>query len=86
MSKEDLKESGKDLGKAFKTLGKTFLRSVDRTAENLGVVEEDSIDENGNTVFSDGSWKETGKELGKSLAGMAKNVVKTVNEEINEKN
>jgi len=83
MSKEEWKQTGKELGHAFKSFGKNTLRSADRVADK---VKEDAtgaqaLDENGNpiesTVFSDGSWKETGRSMGTAFASLGKSLVHT---------
>ncbi|MBR4169534.1 MAG: hypothetical protein IKR47_07395 [Lachnospiraceae bacterium] len=87
MSKKEWKESGTELGHAFKTFGKTFLRSVDTTTDK--VVEwanepspQDNqakvVPEPNSTVYSDGSWKKVGKELGNGFLGVGKTMLHTV--------
>ena len=88
MSKQEWKESGTELGHAFKTFGKTFLRSVDTTTEKLSDMAEDAVNEDPNrdvvqpqpnsTVYSDGSWKKVGKELGSGFLGIGKSMLHTV--------
>ena len=88
MSKQEWKESGTELGHAFKTFGKTFLRSVDTTTEKLSDMAEDAVNEDPNkdvvqpqpnsTVYSDGSWKKVGKELGSGFLGIGKTMLHTV--------
>ena len=88
MSKQEWKESGTELGHAFKTFGKTFLRSVDTTTDKISDFAEDlaSTDPNkdvvqpqpNSTVYSDGSWKKVGKELGSGFLGIGKTMLHTV--------
>ena len=88
MSKQEWKESGTELGHAFKTFGKTFLRSVDTTTEKLSDIADDAVNQDPNkdvvqpqpnsTVYSDGSWKKVGKELGAGFAGIGKTMLHTV--------
>ncbi len=88
MSKQEWKESGTELGHAFKTFGKTFLRSVDTTTEKLTDLAEDAISQDPNrdvvqpqpnsTVYSDGSWKQVGRELGSGFLGVGKSLLHTV--------
>ena len=87
MSKEEWKESGKELGHAFKTFGKTFIRSAETTTDKV-VDWADDVTGNDNkdivqpqpnsTVYSDGSWKKVGKELGSGFAGIGKTMLHTV--------
>lgn len=88
MSKQEWKESGTELGHAFKTFGKTFLRSVDTTTEKLSEMADDAVNQDPNkdvvqpqpnsTVYSDGSWKKVGKELGAGFMGIGKTMLHTV--------
>ncbi len=87
MSKKEWKESGTELGHAFKTFGKTFLRSVDTTTDKVAEwANEPSPEENqakvvpepNSTVYSDGSWKKVGKELGHGFLGVGKTMLHTV--------
>lgn len=88
MSKQEWKESGTELGHAFKTFGKTFLRSVDTTTEKLTDLAEDAINPDqmkdvvqpqpNSTVYSDGSWKQVGRELGAGFLGVGKSLLHTV--------
>ncbi len=88
MSKKEWKESGTELGHAFKTFGKTFLRSVDTTADKISDFAEDAVSSDPNrdvvqpqpnsTVYSDGSWKKVGKELGTGFLGIGKTMLHTV--------
>jgi hypothetical protein len=88
MSKKEWKESGTELGHAFKTFGKTFLRSVDTTADKISDFAEDAVSSDPNrdvvqpqpnsTVYSDGSWKKVGKELGSGFLGIGKTMLHTV--------
>lgn len=80
MSKQEWKESGTDLGHAFQTFGKTFVRSAKTTGDKITDWAEDKKPEEQpeSTVYSDGSWKKTGKELGGAFAGMGKTLLHTV--------
>ena len=95
MSKEDFKESGIEIGHAFKTFGKTFVRSAETTTDRVvdwadettsGEKKEKSNPEPNSSVYSDGSWKETGKQLGGAFAGMGKTILKSVGIGDSEKN
>lgn len=87
MSKEEWKESGTELGHAWKTFGKTFVRSAETTTDKV-VTWADNKTSDGekeivqpqpnSTVYSDGSWKETGKQLGGAFAGIGKTMLHTV--------
>lgn len=61
-TKDEMKSAGVGLGHAFRHFGKTFLRSVGRVTDKVTgrTPEEES-------VFQDGSWRNTGKELGSAL-------------------
>lgn len=89
MSKEEWKESGKKLGHAWATFGKTFIRSAETTGEKVakwadGEQTEDTNVEPNSTVYSDGSWKQVGRELGGAFADVGKTLLHTVG--INEDN
>lgn len=87
--KENWKETGKELGHAFKKFGKTFLKSARTVADKADdkcnkkdktVVVE--TDENGNikkeeNVFNDGSWRETGKGFGQAFSSLGKSIGNT---------
>ncbi len=95
MSKEEWKESGTELGHAFKTFGKTFVRSAETTTDKVvdwadDVTKKDKSDDivqpqPNSTVYSDGSWKKVGKELGEGFAGIGKTLLHTVGIDDNEK-
>lgn len=72
--KDHWKKTGKSLGKAFTDLGKNIGRSV-KTGLDAA---DDSLPEDGSTVFNDGSWRETGKELGTAFSDLGKSLVKSV--------
>lgn len=89
MSKEEWKESGTELGHAFKTFGKTFVRSAERTTDKVvdwadditgdGVKRDGQFQEQPNSsVFSDGSWKKVGQELTDGFAGIGKAMLHSV--------
>ncbi len=83
MSNEDIKNSGVEIGHAFKTFGKTFIRSAKTTADKVVDWAEDKPKEEqapNSSVYSDGSWRKTGKELGSAFKGMGQSIVKTVKE------
>lgn len=84
MSKEEWKESGKEMGHAWTTFGKTFVRSAKTTggkvaewADDQKVDTENPPDPN-SSVYADGSWKTVGKELGGAFAGVGKSLLHTV--------
>lgn len=56
------KETGKNLGSAFKGLGKSIKGEVDNNPE---------------TNPSKEDWKETGKDLGHAFKGLGKTLIKT---------
>lgn len=82
MSKEEWKESGAEMGHAWTTFGKTFIRSAKTTTGKVTDWAEDkpkdSSEQPESTVYSDGSWKQTGKELGGAFAGMGKTLLHSV--------
>ncbi len=87
MSKKEWKESGTELGHAFKNFGKTFVRSAQTTTDKVvdwadgATKDEKDInveEEPQSTVYSDGSWKEVGKGLGQGFAGIGKTMLHTV--------
>ena len=91
MSKEEWKETGKELGGAFTGLAKSLIRSakagIDKAEE---WAEEDEnkqpqqAQEPESNVFNDGTWRKTGKDLGKAFMGLGKTLVGT-GEEVMEK-
>ena len=70
--KDEWKETGRNLGTAFKGLGKNVGRSV-----KSGL---DSSDDNEPNVFNDGSWRNTGRELGQAFKGLANSVIDSARE------
>lgn len=89
MSKEEWKNTGKELGGAFTGLAKSLIRSakagIDKAeewAEDDGKQPEPQEPES--NVFNDGTWRETGKNLGKAFMGLGKTIVGT-GEEVVEK-
>lgn len=87
MGKEDLKNSGVELGHAFKQFGKTFVRSAKTTVDKVDDWANDKkpeagAEEQGSTVYSDGSWRETGKGLGKAFLGMGGAILHTVEDAV----
>lgn len=84
MADKDLKEAGVEIGHAFKKFGKTFLRSAKTTANNV----EDFIDDKPKdpnaepTVYSDGSWRETGKGLGSAFKDFGRALVDEVKDDL----
>ncbi len=83
MSKEEWKESGKKLGKAWANFGKTFIRSAETTGEKVsewadGQEPNATNAEPNSTVYSDGSWKQVGKDLGGAFAGVGKSLLHTM--------
>ena len=86
MSKQEWKESGTELGHAFKDFGKTFVRSAQRTTDKVAdFVDGDdndanTVEEPNSSVYSDGSWKRVGKELGHGAIGIGKTMLHTMDE------
>ncbi len=85
MSKQEWKDSGRELGHAFKQFGKTFVRSAKTTVDKV----DDWANGNGpdpqapnSSVYSDGSWRETGKDLGKAVLGMGGALLHTVEDAV----
>lgn len=86
MSKEQWKNTGKELGGAFEELAKTVIRSakvgVDKAEEwaerdENAPAQEPKAQAPESNVFNDGSWKETGKGLGKAFESLGKTLVGT---------
>lgn len=87
MSKEEWKNTGKNLGDAFQGLAKTLIRSakegIDKAEDWAGVNDENPEAEgNEGSVFSDGSWRETGKDLGHAFQDLGKSIIKSGSEGI----
>ena len=93
--KENWKDTGKELGGAFKKFGKTFLRSArtivdkaddkcNKDEETTEKVEESKEEKKESTVFNDGSWRETGKGLGHAFGSLGKSIGHTFTGERNE--
>jgi len=85
--KEDWKETGKELGKAFKSFGSTYVRSAETTADKVEKWVETPDGESmpkseEPTVYSDGSWRETGKQVGSALKSLGKSLAKSAKEGI----
>ena len=87
--KENWKETGNELGGAFKKFGKTFLKSartvVDKADDKCNNqtdvkpadVEPKEEQKEESNVFNDGSWRETGKGLGHAFASLGKSIGNT---------
>lgn len=85
MSKQEWKDSGVELGHAFKQLGKTFVRSAKTTVDKADDWANGRAPESqapNSTVYSDGSWRETGKGLGKAVLGMGGALLHTVEDAV----
>lgn len=85
--RKEWKETGEELGGAFKNLAKSLIRtgteSVKRAEEwanedddAAGRAPENEAEES--TVFNDGSWRETGKSLGKAFASLGSTIMGSV--------
>ena len=83
MSKEEWKNTGKELGGAFTGLAKSLIRSAKTGIDKVeDWAEEDTNQqpqpqEEESNVFNDGTWRETGKNLGKAFMGLGKTIVGT---------
>ncbi len=87
MGKEEWKQTGKELGGAFTGLAKTLVRSAKRSfdkAEEWAEGDEKPKEQPESTVFSDGSWKETGKDLGNAILGLGKTLINTGSEVVDD--
>lgn len=74
--KDQWKETGKGMGEAFSGLGKNIIRTVAdgvEKATDWAQPKEEKGDEN--TVFNDGSWRETGKDFGEAFSGLGKSII-----------
>ena len=72
--RDEWKETGKSLGKAFGGLGKNIGRSAETVA---GKATGDGKEEN---VFNDGSWRQTGKDLGKAFMNVGVSILDSVDQ------
>ena len=81
-TKNEWKDSGRELGGAFKGLAMSLVRSVKDGAgaaeEALGGRKDTETEDSGSTVFNDGTWRETGKDLGKAFARFGETLAGTV--------
>lgn len=87
MSKENWKNTGKELGGAFQGLAKTLIRSAktgldkaEEWAERDENAPQQTQQARESNVFNDGSWRETGKGLGQAFKGLGKTLVNTGSE------
>lgn len=87
MSREEWKNTGKELGGAFEGLAKSLIRSaktgIDKAeewAERDENAPQQPAGEPERNVFNDGTWRETGKNLGQALKGLGKTLVNTGSE------
>ena len=87
MADKDLKDASVDLGHAFKKFGKTFVRSAETTAKNIDDWANDRPKEEyqESTVYSDGSWKETGKEMGDAAKNFGKALIREIKDDNKDK-
>ena len=84
MSKEEWKNTGKELGGAFQGLAKSLIRTakqgVDAAEEwaerDENEPQQQETGEQESTVFNDGTWRETGKNIGHAFAGLGKTILK----------
>ena len=82
MGKEQWKNTGKALGGAFGGLAKSLVRSVmDGADKVVDWAENDEQNAAGapeeQTVFNDGTWRETGKDLGHAMRDLGKSILAT---------
>ena len=89
MSKQEWKNTGKELGGAFTGLAKSLIRSakvgIDKAeewAEEDGKEPKQQAETQESNVFNDGTWRETGKELGKAFTSLGKTIVGTGEEAV----
>lgn len=71
--RDDWKKTGKGFGSAFKGLGKNIGRTV-KTGLDAA---DDSLPEDGSTVFNDGSWRKMGKDMGGAFTSLGKSIVRS---------
>lgn len=85
-SKDKWKNTGKELGGAFTKFGKAFVRSTKHVVNKSTEWAEDDKDQKvekptdetstkEETVFNDGTWRDTGKSLGKAFADLGKTII-----------
>ena len=78
--KNDWKDTGKSLGGAFASLGKTLIRTAKVGVDKAGAWAEGSDPVKAvpkENVTNDGSWRATGKELGGALRSLGRTVLRT---------
>lgn len=76
----DWKDTGKSLGGAFASLGKTLIRTAKVGADKAeawadGKDQTEAVPQE--NVMNDGSWRKTGKELGGAFAKLGKTLLDT---------
>ena len=78
----DWEKTGKSLGSAFLGLGKAILQTAEEGLDKA----EDALQSDGEkqaaeeTVFNDGTWRETGKSLGKAFGALGATLLDVVSE------
>ncbi len=77
--RDEWKQTGKDLGGAFKGLGKNIGRSAHDVVEKADDAISDENDKvvDDSNVFNDGSWRKTGKDLGGAFKGLGKSIIRS---------
>ena len=81
MSKKEWKETGKEMGDAFSSLGKNIIRSTKTSVDKATDWAEDKeAPKDEKNVFNDGSWRRTGKKLGGAFKAFGKSIAKTTRE------
>ena len=82
--RQEWKETGEELGGAFKKLAKSLIRTGAegaKAAEEWAEQDESAAQESKNsesTVFNDGSWRDTGKSLGRAFAGLGSSIMGSI--------
>lgn len=93
---EEWGTTGKELGGAFKSFGKSLVKSAKTGIDMLEKDDEDkerggagseavsgSEETKESNVFNDGTWRETGKSLGGAFASLGKSIYHSAEEGIN---
>jgi len=83
-SKEEWKNTGKEMGDAFMDLAKSVIRSakvgIEKAEEWAEPDEKAEPQPEGSNVFNDGTWRETGKSLGSALKSFSATLMSTIEE------
>lgn len=85
--RDEWKETGEELGGAFKKLAKSLIRTGSAGVKKAEEWAEEDDNETwrtpekeaeDSTVFNDGTWRDTGKSLGKAFASLGSSIMGSV--------